>query len=762
MADLPAGTHPDTLLAQALGWVEPVTGGVVPAIEPATTYKRDPAMPVNEGLWYSRPDNPCYWQVEALIARLEGAEAALVTGSGSASMAMVVEALKTGDHVLLPKMGYGGLHFMATDMANHWGIRFDSYPAGDLDAMASMVRPGETKIVWVEAPSNPELIVTDIAGAAAIAHGAGARLVVDSTFAPPPLFRPIELGADLVLHSATKFLNGHSDVVAGCIATARCDDFWEHVAHMRFRSGAILGPFETWLMLRGMRTLHVRMEQAQANAHAVAAYLVGHERVRHVYYPGLPDHPSHDLARSQMTGFGAMVAFDVDGTVDDAAAVWGGTRVFKNATSLGGPESLIEHRHVSDGYDTPVPPSLLRLSMGLEDKDDLIADLDQALGGPVSNRSSGAATKLAQGLGWEGKPHGGVILPVHLATTFVRDPANYGQGYGYGRDQNPTFEQPEAVLADLEGGAACRIFSSGMAAVAALFQALRQGDHVVVQDTLYWGVRAFVKELPVNWGIDIDWFPAGDLVALQAKLKPGTTRLVWIETPANPAMTVTDIAAAADIVHQAGARLAADNTFATPLITRPIDLGADIVMHSATKYLNGHSDVIAGALVAARNDEFWQRVTDVRHLAGAILGPFEAWLLMRGMRTLHLRVARATDNAAALSAHLVGHAAIEEVLYPGLPDFAGHVVATRQMTSGFGGMLSIRVKGGEAAAKRVWSAFKLFKTATSLGGVESLVEHRASVEDADSTVAKDLLRLSVGVEHIDDLIADMDRALASA
>ena len=226
-------------------------------------------------------------------------------------------------------------------------------------------------------------------------------------------------------------------------------------------------------------------------------------------------------------------------------------------------------------------------------------------------------------------------------------------------------------------------------------------------------------------------------------------------------MTLTDIAAAAAIVHEAGALLAADNTFATPLITRPIDLGADIVMHSATKYLNGHSDVVAGALVTAKDDAFWRRIAAARHLAGAIPGPFNAWLLMRGLRTLHLRVARAVANAQSLADHLEGHAAIEEVLYPGLPSFPGHDIARRQMTGGFGGMLSIKVKGGEVAAKRVWAAFRLFKTATSLGGVESLVEHRASVEDSSSSVAKNLLRLSVGIEHIGDLTADMDLALAA-
>ena len=762
MADLPDNAHTDTLLAQALGWLEPMSGGVVPAIEMATTYKRNSAFARDEGIWYSRPENPTYWQVEALLARLEGAQAALVTGSGTASMAMVVEALKTGDHVLLPEVGYGGLHFMATDMANHWGIVFESYPAGDLDAMRAMIRPGQTKILWVEAPSNPELIVPDIAACAGIAHEAGARLVVDATFMPPPLFQPLKLGADIVLHSATKYLNGHSDVVAGTIATARVDDWWRHVEHMRFRSGAVLGPFETWLLLRGMRTLHLRMEKAQASAMAVARYLEGHGRVRRVLYPGLESHPSHALARRQMDGFGAMIAFEIDGGVEEAAAVWAGTKLIKNATSLGGPETLIEHRNVSDGYDSPVPPAMLRLSIGLEDAGDLCDDLDRAMGGPGSNRGLAVATKLAQGLGWESRPHGGVSLPLHMASTYATDPSAYGKPYAYGRDQNPTGEQPEAVIAELEGAAEAKLFGSGMAAAAAVFQALASGDRVAIQDSLYWGVRGMVKTLPAAWGIAADWFPTGDFEALRAAIRPGQTKVVWLESPANPGMAVTDLAAACAVARDAGAVSVVDNTFATPLLTRPLDLGADFVMHSATKYLNGHSDIIAGVLACREASPFWQRMAAIRHQAGAILGPLEAWLLMRGLRTLDLRVARACASAMAIARHLEGHAGVDAVLYPGLESFPGHAVAARQMTGGFGGMLSIRVRGGEAAARRVWARFRVFKIATSLGGVESLVEHRATVEGPDSPVPVDLLRLSVGIEHVGDLIADLDQALAGA
>ena len=239
------------------------------------------------------------------------------------------------------------------------------------------------------------------------------------------------------------------------------------------------------------------------------------------------------------------------------------------------------------------------------------------------------------------------------------------------------------------------------------------------------------------------------------------TKLVWIETPCNPLWDVADIAASAAIAHAAGARLAVDSTAATPVLTRPIEHGADIVMHAATKYLNGHSDVLAGALVTARDDEAWRRISSLRHIAGAVLGPFEAWLLLRGMRTLFLRVNACSAAARTIAEHLDGHPEIDRVLYPGLAGHPGHAVAARQMTGGYGGMLSIRVKGGAHAALGVSAACRVFKRATSLGGVESLIEHRASIEPPDSPVPDDLLRLSVGIEDPGDLIADLERGLAA-
>jgi cystathionine gamma-synthase len=374
-----------------------------------------------------------------------------------------------------------------------------------------------------------------------------------------------------------------------------------------------------------------------------------------------------------------------------------------------------------------------------------------------------SATLAAQGgAGWTDEATRAIIPPIYLTTTYIRDPDNqYRTGYSYGRPHNPTNEHPEALLAALEGGAAALTFSSGMAAATSVFLALRPGDHVVVPNIMYWGLRKWLQTYATEWGLKVEFVDGADSAAIAGALQPGRTKLVWIETPANPTWPVTDIEAAAAAAHKAGALLAVDSTVATPLLTRPIEFGADIVMHSATKYLNGHSDVVAGALVAARQDAFWERIVTIRVGNGAILAPLEAWLLLRGMRTLSLRVERACRSAAQIAAHFADHPRISGVLYPGLPSHPGHAIAARQMSGGFGGMLSIRVAGGEGGESAAAARVALWKRATSLGGVESLIEHRASVEGAGTPAPPDLLRLSVGIEEPRDLIDDLDQALAS-
>jgi cystathionine gamma-synthase len=369
-------------------------------------------------------------------------------------------------------------------------------------------------------------------------------------------------------------------------------------------------------------------------------------------------------------------------------------------------------------------------------------------------------TIAAQGLGWIDAETGAVVPPIHSATTYARDESyELIGGRSYARPNNPTLEQPEALLAALEGGEAAALFASGMAAAVTLFQALSPGDHVVAPRSMYWGLRDWLTGEGRRWGLSVDLVDSTVPEAAASAVQPGRTRLIWIETPANPDWGVTDVAGVAAIAKRAGAKLAVDNTVPTPVLTKPLALGADIVMHSATKYLNGHTDLLAGALVTARADDLWQRIQALRGSGGAVLGAFEAWLLLRGMRTLFLRVRHASASALKIARHFDGHPKLVEVLYPGLARHPGHAVAARQMEGGFGAMLSLRAKGGAEGALKVASRCRLWVRATSLGGTESLLEHRASVEGPSSPVQKDLLRLSVGLEAAGDLIDDLEQAL---
>lgn len=375
---------------------------------------------------------------------------------------------------------------------------------------------------------------------------------------------------------------------------------------------------------------------------------------------------------------------------------------------------------------------------------------------------------LAAHAGAEPDPvFGAVVPPLQPSTTFTRRAQDYqirGKA-SYTRDHNPTAEPLEGLLAKLEGGAAALVFGSGLAAAMAIVQALKPGDRVVAQRSMYWGLRAGLEDYCPRWGLDLVLVDMTDLEQLDQALasdsdqKADSDTLVWMETPSNPLWEVGDIAAVSARCKAAGAKLAVDNTVPTPALTRPLELGADLVMHSATKYLNGHSDVCAGAVITAETDEMWDRIAANRSKIGGILGPFEAWLLLRGLRTLYLRVERASCSALAIARHFEKHPAVAQVLYPGLPSNPGHAIAARQMDGGFGGMMSLRIAGGAAAALAVAKRTHVFLRATSLGGVESLIEHRATIEGDSGLVPADLLRLSIGIEAEADLIADLEQAM---
>lgn len=378
----------------------------------------------------------------------------------------------------------------------------------------------------------------------------------------------------------------------------------------------------------------------------------------------------------------------------------------------------------------------------------------------MSERSLRPETIAAHSLHALDQATGAVAPPLHLSTTYARDAAYALRGASsYSRYGNPTIVHAEAAVAALEGGPAARVFASGMAAIVALFETVPHDRHVAAPAVMYHGTRDWLRRLESKGRIALSLFDPSDPASIEAAVRAGETDIVWIESPVNPTWDIIDIAAAAETAHRAGAILAVDSTAASPVLTRPLALGADVVFHSATKYLNGHSDVLGGALVPASVTPRWEEIAGLRSLMGSVLAPVEAWMLIRGLRTLYPRVRQACANALAIARHFESHPGLEAVLYPGLKSHPGHAVAARQMTGGFGGMMSILVKGGEAEALGVVKRLKLFLPATSLGGVESLAEHRKTIEGPASPVAPNLIRLSIGIEAADDLIADLEQAL---
>jgi cystathionine gamma-synthase len=366
---------------------------------------------------------------------------------------------------------------------------------------------------------------------------------------------------------------------------------------------------------------------------------------------------------------------------------------------------------------------------------------------------------LAVHAGSSPDPVTGAVMPgIQLSTTFERSPdGTFPSGFAYSRDANPNRQALEAAMARLEGGAAAVSFASGMAATTAVFQALAPGDHVVAPLDAYFGTAKLLGEHFVRWGLEVSYADMTDPAAIRAALRP-RTRLVWTETPSNPTIAITDLRAVVEMAKSAGALTACDNTWATPFLQQPLSLGIDLVMHSTTKYLSGHSDVMGGVVVAREKSALSERLRSLQVAGGAVPSPFDCWLVLRGIRTLPWRMRAHCSSAQTVAEFLSSHPGVERVHYPGLAGDPGHRVAATQMAAA-GGMLSLVVPGGRPRAFEVAARLALFTRATSLGGPESLVEHRASVEGARTRAPEGLLRLSVGLEHPDDLVADLDQAL---
>ena len=354
---------------------------------------------------------------------------------------------------------------------------------------------------------------------------------------------------------------------------------------------------------------------------------------------------------------------------------------------------------------------------------------------------------------------GAIATPIFLSTTFARDAdGSYPKGHMYSRNSNPNRDALEKGLAILEGGAKAFAFGSGLAAVSAVFQCMKSGDHVLMPAVGYYASMKLAEEIMGPWGLQMSQVNMEDLDAIKAAIQPNT-KLIWVETPANPLLGISDIQAISTLAHSHGIFVGVDNTIATPILQNPITLGADIVMHATTKYIGGHSDVLGGAIIMREENDWSARLKRVQILMGATQNPLDCYLLARGLKTLPLRMREHSASALTLAQKLEKHIAIDKVHYPGLISHPQHELAKRQMPNGFSGMISIQIKGDEANARKVASKLKLFQQATSLGGVESLVEHRRSIEGPDSKTPGNLLRLSIGLEHVDDLWEDLNSCL---
>ncbi|MEM9884798.1 MAG: aminotransferase class I/II-fold pyridoxal phosphate-dependent enzyme [Bacteroidota bacterium] len=352
-----------------------------------------------------------------------------------------------------------------------------------------------------------------------------------------------------------------------------------------------------------------------------------------------------------------------------------------------------------------------------------------------------------------------ISTPLYLSTTFLRNPdGSYQEDFIYTRHDNPNRRILEKSLAQLENGTVAFAFASGMAAIHAVFQSLKTGDHVLLPDDVYYNIYLLVESVFKDWGLEVSLVDCSDLEKVEKAIQ-SNTRLIWLETPSNPQLKITDIEGIVHLAKLHNIKIAVDNTWASPVLQRPLDLGADIVMHSTTKYFGGHSDVLGGALILKENETWATKIKNIQTLSGAVPSPFDSWLVARGIQTLHLRVNAQSQTALTLAQFLEQHPEITQVNYPGLNSHPQHAIAQKQMPNGFGGMLSVLVKGDATRAMQVASRLQYFRTATSLGGVESLVEHRKSVEGENSATPDNLLRLSIGLEHVEDLKRDWKMAL---
>ncbi|KAJ8920224.1 hypothetical protein NQ315_011885 [Exocentrus adspersus] len=751
---------------------------VVTPLVTSTTYKQHGPAEFKK-YEYSRSGNPTREVLENVLAELDHGKYGLTFSSGLGATTTLFGLLNKGDNVVVGDDVYGGTNRLFNKVGTRFGLEFTLVDLTVIESLEKAIKPN-TKLVWVETPTNPTLKVVDIKAVSEITRKKNIILIVDNTFITSYLQRPLDFGADAVLYSLTKYMNGHSDVIMGAITTSN-KELYDKLKFLQNAMGIVPAPFDCYQVLRSLKTLSLRMERHHENSLVIAKYLETHPKVEKVLHPCLSSHLQYELTKKQTSGHSGVFSFYVKGGLEQSKTFLKALKIFTLAESLGGYESLIELPCVMTHASVPpelrktlgISDNLIRLSVGIEDVEDLLADLKQAFN-----------QKMGEELGYLPYPEGFETACVHhtrnveelmdekisvpiVNTNFYRH-SEKGKlsKFAPGRVGNTTRSILENLLTVLHRSKYGLCFSSGIGAVWAVVALLKSGDHVICTDDVYGGTTKLLVEVAPKFGICATHIDLTKLNNLESAIRP-QTKLIWTEVPSNPLLKVVDLCGLAEIAKEHDLILATDNSFMSPYLQNPLALGADLSVLSLSKYTNGHSDVIMGSVCTNRKD-LYKKLKYIQTNFGHVACPFDCYQVIRGAKTLPIRMKRHQYNSLEIAKFLENHPKVEAVQHPGLKSHPQHELFKKQ-SCGNAGMLSFYIKGKVDDTLKLVNGLKYFTHAVSLGGYEGLVSmpclssHVNVSPEMKKTLGytENLVRMSVGIENICDLISDLDHTLNS-
>ncbi|CRK95291.1 CLUMA_CG008646, isoform A [Clunio marinus] len=733
---------------------------VVPPIITATVFEYiEPG--VQNGYHYSRFGNPIRSNLDNSLASLDNAKHALTFSSGVGMTTAIIATLDKGDGIISTHDLYTGTNNLFKEFGRKMDLNVKFIDLTDLKMLESSLKD-DTKIVWVESPTNPLMTILDIKSIAKIVHSKSkAILICDNTLSTSYFQRPLELGVDVVTYSLSKYYNGHSDIIMGALTT-NDDKLFEKLKHSQTSTGVVPSPFDCYMVLRSLKTLSLRMEKHSENSYLIAKFLSTHPKIEKVFHPSLETHERHQLGCKQSYGHSGVFSFLIKGSLEESKKFLKALKLIYVTGSLGGTESvasipllmMVSNKFEKDHVAKGLTDNLIRLSVGLEDLGYRKQNSDFA------TKSVHAGHKAEE---WKGRP---VVTPLVTSTTYQHTTPEEHSGYQYSRYKNPTRDVLESCLASLDNAKYGLSFTCGVGVVSAVIATLQSGDEIASMPNMYGGTIRLFKDLAAKMGIETKYIDFSDMKILKSSLT-SKTKLVWIETPTNPLLSIVDIKSIADVVHShSKAIFIVDNTFLTPYFQRPLELGADVAMYSLSKFYNGHSDVTMGG-ITTNDEKFYNTLKYFQVSTGVVPSPFDCFMANRSIKTLSLRMEKHSENSYAIAKFLESHPKIEKVFHPSLKSHVGHDIALKQ-SYGHSGIMAFYMKGTVDDLDQFTKALKVIMIAESLGGLETTVAIPWLMSHSDMPeanrlavgVTPTLVRLNVGVEDIEDLIADLDQALS--